>query len=1389
MTSSVSFCRIHCFWIWAIFAGLAHSIGLGQVVDSLNEQDHVFKDTIRPIIEKYCGDCHAGDGAEADFDLVSPRTIRDLRNNSEMWMRVREVLDTEQMPPPESQPIPDDERNRLRLWVHDWLKAEAKSNSGDPGPVLLRRLSNAEYNYSVQELTGVPSLMPSKEFPVDGAAGEGFTNTGSAQGMSPALATKYLDAAKEIATHLVFLPDQLAFSEFTTRRDQTDELIHKIQDFYGRFTNDRGGTTVDLQGIKFDTNQGGRLPLAKYLAATLTFRDELQDGRITISEVAEKEKLSPHYLQKLWNALTTQSLEANEFHMASIRGKWKTISNNDVVDLAAEIESIMQSQWRFNPVGQIGRQGGPTAWMEEISPFVVKQEFRLPLTPNGDDVSVFLSVEKLAADSISNMVVWNNPRLEYSNGHSPINLRDLKSLSGNIESIMAEEFIRFGEYLDAIAELNESESTLEQIASIRGLKPRLLIALSRLLGIGKLSPEIGGLLVEPLKNINGNAALNGWGSAETPSIISNQSAETISFSTLVLPPGSLFVHPSPQFESTVIWKSPIDGIVQVTGLLADADNNCGNGFSWTLQLQSAMGRRNINSGVVENGGQYPLEPSEDITVHIGDWIVLSVNPQNADHSCDTTRIEIQITETNNHKRCWNVVSDTVNHIQNSNPLPDSYGNGAVWYFAKQPINEVSHSDIPRNSALEHWKQAYLDDDKIESHRLGLVVQNLVTRKNEELTSADLELRNVLTNWVGPLDWLSLARDQTHHQNSEYGVDGNRFGTASDGSAIDPTSICECATSLLEIRIPKWLAADATFSVEGTLHSSNESNATSGCVQLNVSTRKLTNSVDLSGKLLVDGSLLPQFEAAAKRFRESFPAALCYSEIVPVDEVVTLTLLYREDDKLRSLMLDEVQCATLDRLWQQLYYVSQEPILLTTVFEQISEFATQDRPDLVEAFAPMRTPIYKRADRFRQELLESEASHINSLLKVARMAWRRPLSSKEEEDLRTLYHDLRDSDVAHDDAIRMVLARVLASPAFLYRIEHAGVGVDPIPISDYELATRLSYFLWSSPPDQALLTVAESGELTKGNSTLHDQTHRMLADGKTRRLAIQFACQWLHIRDFDKNNDKNERTFPEFGELRDDMYQETVLFFEDMFQNDGCILDIIDGNHTFANKPLAEFYGFADQANDLGDTEWSRVEGIRDLGRGGVLGMASILASQSGASRSSPILRGNWLSETMLGERLPRPPPNIPVLPESVPDGLTARQLIELHSSQPECARCHIRIDPFGFALEQFDGIGRTRPEAADTRAQLKDGTNLDGLGGVIDYLIDKRRDDVVRQFCRKLLGFALGREVILSDEVLLDEMQRKLSENEFRFSVAVDCIVTSPQFLRIRGRLSDPQGK
>ena len=251
-----------------------------------------YQTRILPLLKTFCLECHAGDTIEADIDLAGYVTVDDLKKQTKVWIKVRDMLDSRQMPPKDSPQLNDDEQNFLSTWVREFLLSEARKHAGDPGPVILRRLSNDEYNYSVRDLTGVTSLDPTREFPVDGAAGEGFTNAGAAQSMSPALVTKYLDAGKEVASHVVLTPDSIRFSPYTTRRDHTDELLTRIQQFYRPYTEDSGSTSVTLQGIKLSTSDGGRLPVTRYIETTLQERDALQSGTRTLAAIASQRSLN-----------------------------------------------------------------------------------------------------------------------------------------------------------------------------------------------------------------------------------------------------------------------------------------------------------------------------------------------------------------------------------------------------------------------------------------------------------------------------------------------------------------------------------------------------------------------------------------------------------------------------------------------------------------------------------------------------------------------------------------------------------------------------------------------------------------------------------------------------------------------------------------------------------------------------------------------------------------------------------------------------------------------------------------------------------------------------------------------------------------------------------------
>ena len=328
------------------------------------------------------------------------------------------------------QPAPE-RRKELRGWVERYLHAEALAHAGDPGPVVLRRLNNAEYTYTIRDLTGV-DLNPAREFPADSAAGEGFTNTGNALVMSPALLRKYLDAGKEMAQHAVLLPDGFRFSPHATRRDWTDEILAEIRGFYGQFadTEDLGvGSAVGNVKVHGNTRIGlaGRLPLEKYFAATLAERDALTTGGKTIEAVARERGLSARYLSTLWSSL---SGSAPSLLLDHLRSRWRQAKPQDAATLAADVAAWQRGLWTFGPVGLIGRKGGPSRWMEPVNPLLTEQVIRFPMSEDlceEEEVVISLVATDAGDGNDHDFVVWQEPRL-VAPGRPEIYLRDIREL-------------------------------------------------------------------------------------------------------------------------------------------------------------------------------------------------------------------------------------------------------------------------------------------------------------------------------------------------------------------------------------------------------------------------------------------------------------------------------------------------------------------------------------------------------------------------------------------------------------------------------------------------------------------------------------------------------------------------------------------------------------------------------------------------------------------------------------------------------------------------------------------------------------------------------------------------------------------------------------------------
>jgi hypothetical protein len=1361
---------------------------------------------IKPLLKQFCLDCHSTVKQEGELDLERFAKLDDVRRDTKVWLKAAEMLDTNEMPPKEAKPQPTAaQKKQLRVWIERYLNAEAFASAGDPGPVVLRRLSNAEYTYTVRDLTGVESLSPAKEFPADNAAGEGFTNAGNAMVMSPALLTKYFDAGKEIAQNAVLLPEGFRFSPSQNRSDWTNDTLDRIRSLYHEFSAETGGTKVNLQGIVFDTNSGGRLAVEKYLAATLIERETLQSGKKSIAEAAKAHGLNAKYLDLLWRMLNDTNDKS--LLLESIRSQWRVAKPDSAAALAAEIGRWQQALWRFTSVGHIGKVGGPKAWQEPVLPLVTRHEVKVKPTATADqkELTLYLVTSDAGDGNENDFVVWERPRFVAA-GRPDLLLRDVRDLSRELTVRREKLFASAAKSLGAAAEAASAAEKLElkPLAEKHGVEPDVLAAWLDYLGIGTGSEvKIDSLIKQKIESSSGYDFVKGWVGENALSVVANSSDNHVRIPGNAKPHG-VVVHPTPTLQVIVGWRSPIAAALKVTGKVQHAHPECGNGVAWSLEVRRGNTRQRLATGVSQGAKLIDVGPFENVSVKPGDLVSLVIGPRDGNHSCDLTAIDLTLTAGD---RKWDLAGDVSPNILAGNPHADSLGNQNVWHFYSEPVSGDAGVVIPAGSILAKWQAA----NATEKTQLAIDVQKLLqSGPPEKNDHPDAVLYRQLSSLGGPL--LSAARNAltgkpstaTADSNSEsFGLSPSQFGKHPNGSAVEAASLCVKAPTVLEVRLPVDLVDGCEFVATGVLH--RETGA-EGSVQLQVlpakperitglfpTTATETNAngpwtsnnrgVSHATPIVVNDSSESRLriESALAAFRSLFPIALCYTKIVPVDEVVTLTHFYREDDQLQRLMLNDAQTARLNALWDELRFVSLDALTQVDALEQLIQYATQDADPKV--FEPLRKPFAERAAAFRKQQVDAEPSHLNALIAFASQAYRRPLRDSEAAELRGLYRKLRDQELPHNEAFQFTLARVFVSPAFLYRPEKAVAGTTATSVSDWELATRLSYFLWSSQPDDELRRVAASGKLRDPN-VLAEQARRMLKDARVRRLATEFACQWLHIYDFDSLDEKSEKHFPEFRDLRGDMYEESIRFFTDAFQRDASILSFFDADHTFVNDRLAKFYGVANTGAD-----WQRIDGLKQHGRGGLLGMASTLAKQSGASRTSPILRGNWVSEVLLGEKLPKPPKGVPQLPEdeAALEGKTVRQLVELHSIDERCIKCHERIDPFGFALEGFDTIGRRRDKdlgsrPIDTKTKTPDGSNIDGLTGLRDYLLKTRRDAVLRQFCRKLLGYSLGRGTQLSDEPLLQEMQQQLAKHDYRFSAAIETILRSRQFREIRGK-------
>ncbi len=400
-----------------------------------------------------------------------------------------------------------------------------------------------------------------------------------------------------------------------------------------------------------------------------------------------------------------------------------------------------------------------------------------------------------------------------------------------------------------------------------------------------------------------------------------------------------------------------------------------------------------------------------------------------------------------------------------------------------------------------------------------------------------------------------------------------------------------------------------------------------------------------------------------------------------------------------------------------------------------------------------------------------------LSNLERRAFRRPVTSADLAPLLKFYEAGR-KEAGFDFGIQKALERLLVSPQFLFRIEHDPAGAAPgtvYHINDFELASRLSFFLWSSIPDDALLDAAQAGNLHEP-AVLKQQVRRMLADPRAESLVSNFAAQWLFLRDVE-GKDPDLYLFRDFDDgLRASFVRETELFLNSILLENRSVLDLMTANYTFVNERLAKHYGIP----NVRGSHFRRVELPPDSPRAGLLGQGSVLALTSYATRTSAVLRGKYVLENLLASPPPPPPPNVPALKtEGAKGQMTMREAMQLHRANPACASCHARMDPIGFAMEHFDAVGKYREtdgnNPIDVLSSMPDGTKIDGVDGVRQFVL-RNPDRFVEAMTSKLLMYAVGRNVQYYDGPTVRSIAEDVARQNYTFASMVEGVVNSMAF-------------
>ena len=653
--------------------------------------------------------------------------------------------------------------------------------------------------------------------------------------------------------------------------------------------------------------------------------------------------------------------------------------------------------------------------------------------------------------------------------------------------------------------------------------------------------------------------------------------------------------------------------------------------------------------------------------------------------------------------------------------------------------------------------------------------------------------------------------------TEEGAKALHFGTSPDGAAIGPGDFAsDLASTAIEVKLPPGMTtvnfqADAQVGADHdqvfrVIITDREDGSSRGIpVRAIIGDPQSAGYQRFVAGVLQLADILPPNSNGEPTPADKDPPPEPFDPTynVPEHDAFDNDVKYVRDDRfIYRHVLDDATRRKVDEAWDDLYtsfeYHDHYWKLLDAHYKldrrskHIGELTKADFDAMPAEARGYAMSLRKTYDAARAAEKAGQARHFDDCLEFASRAWRRPLMAKEKAGLRAFYETVLASDPDPTLAVKALIARILVAPEFLYKLETARPasaslvrpvaatgGASGSALTNWEVASRLSFFLWSSIPDDELRRAASAGELTDP-AHLRKQAARMLADPKARRMATEFFGQWLGFYQFDKFKGVDTSRYPEFTEeVKASMYDEAVSFFEYILRKDRPVGELLTADYDFLNAPLAKYYGMAGAAKSK---QVERVEGTNAFHRGGMLRLGAVLTATSAPLRTSPVRRGDWVLRRILGTAVPPPPADAGSIPadDKLFGGLSVRERLQVHKRNATCATCHTRIDPLGFPLEHYDSTGRWREKYADGKAiddygDLNDNSRINGIDGLLQYLETRQTEQVQRTLARKLVGYALGRTIQLSDRPLIESLTAE--GWKAGMSELVGQIVTSRQFL------------